>query len=134
MNQKITLEITADELKNILLDYYKKLYNDDSVEISFHSKEISEGFYEFKSVQTIVKLKRSIPINLGIGKCTSTLEEEIKKEDIKDILQEALSEYNYEVSYIIFDTEKSCGRYEETFIQFKGLKADLKTKSKQKVK
>ena len=39
MTEKITLEMSAEELRKILLDYYQKLYNDKSIDIVFIPKK-----------------------------------------------------------------------------------------------
>lgn len=135
MTEKITLEIKSNELKKMLLEHYKEIYKDESISIIIHSSKELVGLYEIESLVTNIKLRRNVNINLKIGKCSSTLEEEITLQDIKDILQESLNEQEYEVIDLRLDTDKRLeGFYETEHIVFNGLIVDLKKKQKQKIK
>lgn len=128
MKENITMKITADELKKLLVDYYEKEYNDNNFDIIFETKEECVGLYETKVVQTHIKLKR----NIRIGNHIAAIEEELDKDDVNEILTKMLCNTDFEVEYITFDNKKECvGYYEDTEFTFNGLKVDLKRKQKQ---
>lgn len=135
--KNITIEISAQELKKLLKDYYKELYNNDSVTILINSRKQLQGIYEFEELVTTLSVRRNIEVpNFKIGKCKAICEEEINDKEIEKILNELLEENNYEVEYIIFNTKSKLVGYgfaEEEEIYFDGIKVSVKEK-KQKVK
>ena len=135
--KKITIDISANELKKLLKDYYKTLYNNDSVAILINCRKQSQGLYEFEELVTTLSVKRNIEVpNFKIGKCTATCEEKISNDEIKKILNEILEENNYEVDYVDFNTKSKLVGYgltEEEKIYFDGISVVVK-ENKQKVK
>lgn len=135
--KNITIEISAQELKKLLKDYYKELYNNDSVTILINSGKQLQGIYEFEELVTTLSVRRNIEVpNFKIGKCKAICEEEINDKEIEKILNELLEENNYEVEYINFNTKSKLVGYgfaEEEEIYFDGIKVSVKEK-KQKVK
>lgn len=128
MKENITMKITADELKKLLVDYYEKEYNDNNFDIVFETKEEYVGIHDDKALVTHIKLKR----NIRIGNHIAAIEEEIDKDDVNEILTKMLCNTDFEVEYITFDNKKECvGYYEDTKFTFNGLKVDLKRKQKQ---
>lgn len=133
MSEITTLEIKTENLKKLLLDYYKKFYNDESVDIVFKSNKVYEGFYEFQKLVTKIFVKRNKLIDLKIGKAFTTIEEEVTVDDIKKVLDKAIEDSEYQVSDVnLQTTEESYGIYEDTRICFKGINSKLHKKEKQK--
>ena len=135
MIEKITLEISAEDLRKILLDYYQKLYNDKSINIVFIPKKEYEFDDEFKYLTTKIILRKSKPIDLKIGKCTSVIEEELFSNDIKKVLYSTLSDTDYKVKDINFKTsEKNVSADELEDYSFDGINVSLRRKQKVKQK
>ena len=131
MTENISINIKPDELKKILLDYYKKLYNDESIKFFFISKEELVGYYEDKKLTTTVNMERKIKI----GKETGTITYELNKKDIIDALNNSINDNNFEIIDISLKTEKEYynGNYGD-YIELKELQAILKRKEKVKQK
>jgi len=137
MTEKITLEISAEELRKILLDYYQEFYNDKSIDIVFipEKKYGSDDEFEFKYLTTKIILRKSKPIDLKIGKCTSVTEEELFSNDIKKVLDSTLSDIDYKVKDIDFKTsEKNVSDDDEENYSFDGINVSLRRKQKVKQK
>ena len=137
MTEKITLEINPEELRKILLDYYQKLYNDKSINIVFIPKKEyeSDDEFEFKYLTTKIILRKSKPIDLKIGKCTSVIEHELFSNDIKKVLDSILSDTDYKVKNIDFKTsEKNVAEDDEEDYSFDGINVSLRKKQKVKQK
>ena len=94
MKETIKMEIKPKELKSILLDYYKKLYNDENIQIKFNSEEKTVGIYEDKVAVTTIFLERRIKLGSQIVKIT----EELEESDITEALNSALDNDKYEIS------------------------------------
>ena len=135
--KKITIDISANELKKLLKDYYKVFYNNDSVAILINCRKQSQGIYEFDELVTTLSVRRNIEVpNFKLGKCNAICEEKISNDEIKKILNEILEENNYEVDYVDFNTKSKLvgyGHTEEEKIYFDGISVSVKEKQKQKV-
>ena len=134
MTEDITLDLTPEELKKILLDYYQKLYNDKNITIMFKSKKELVDFFEDEVEELITRIIMERKIKLGNH--TATIKNEIEIKDLKEVLNEVLNnninESDYEIVYLYLKTED-----EDSYksIVFKGLQATLKRKKvKQKIK
>ena len=137
MTEKITLEIKPEELKKILLDYYQELYNDKSIDIVFIPKKEygSDDEFEFKYLTTKIILKKSKPIDLKIGKCTSVIEQELFSNDIKKVLDSILCDTDYKVKDIDFKTsEKNVSDDDVEDYSFDGINVSLRRNQKVKQK
>ncbi len=125
------IEIKSKELKQLLIDYYKNTTKDECISISFKTSEELVGFYESKSIVTRIRLKQ----NLKLGSQIISKEREINNKELKDVLNEILSEQDYEVVNLYLDNQKnSVGYYEDVCYQFAGIKLDVRKKQKQKQK
>jgi len=130
-NYKIVIEIKPAELKNIMLKYYKQLYNEQVISLKIESGKQYVGLYESPDLYTKIILKRRISIN-GFE---AILEEQIDNDKIKEILNQYLEDHNYEVGKFNFETRRrSIGMYGDEQIYFDCLKIEVKQKEKQKVK
>lgn len=126
----ITIELNKEELENLLLDYYRKYYEDNSITISSLATEKRVGYYESRVLVAEIKLKR----NLKIGNYTVAAEEKIEIEDIENILKESLDSAGYQIKSTTFNIKEECyGFYENGRISFKGIKVLLIRKVKQKI-
>lgn len=136
--KKITIDISSSELKKLLEDYYKGVYNNDSVAILINARRQVVGIYEDEELVTKFSVRRNIEVpKFKIGKCTAICEEEITNAEIKKILNEILEENNYEVDYVNFHTKSKLIGYgfaEEEEIYFDGISVAVKEKQKLKVK
>lgn len=131
MTETIALNIKPKDLKVILVDYYKKLYNDDTIKIIFDSDEKLVGYYEDKELITTVKMERK----LNIGNQTGIITYELSKEDIKEVINYSINDENYEIVDITLKTEKEYyQRGYGDYPEFTELKATLKRKEKVKQK
>ena len=127
MIENVTLNIKPNDLRKILTDYYKQLYNDDNITILFKSTEELVGIYEDKELTTTVEMTRRIKIGNQIG----TIRYDLSKNDIVEVLNNSLNDDNYEIEYITLKTEKE---YLDDYIEFKELEATMKRKEKVKQK
>lgn len=135
MTEKITLEIKSDELRKMLLDYYQEFYNDKSIDIVFVPKKEQDEELDFKYLTTHIILRKTKPIDLKIGKCTSVIEQQLFSEDIKKVLNSYLSETEYKVINITFRTSEQPPSFdEEENFRFDGISVSLKQKQKVKQK
>jgi len=135
MTEKITLEIKSDELRKMLLDYYQEFYNDKSIDIVFVPKKEQDEELDFKYLTTYIILRKTKPIDLKIGKCTSVIEQQLFSEDIKKVLNSYLSETEYKVINITFRTSEQPPSFdEEENYSFDGISVSLKQKQKVKQK
>ena len=128
---KSVIEIKPLQLKNLVSDYYKELYKDNSVSVIIESGRNFVGIYESQVLYTILKLKRKLKIK-GLE---VIIEEKIDDNQIKEILNQALDGNNYEVEKLDFQTKcKLVGVYEDEEVYFKGLNVCVKPKQKVKQK
>ena len=136
--KKITIDISSQELEKLLKDYYKNIYNNNSVAILINARKQLQGIFEVEELVTTLSVKRNIDVpNFKIGKCNATCEEEISNIEIKKILNEALEENNYEVETITFNTKSKLVGYgpsEQEEIYFDGIRIYVKEKQKVKQK
>ena len=136
MTEHITMDINPEELKKILLDYYKKEYKEKNIEIDFDSKKELIGYPEYEEYTTKIIMERKITV----ANHTATIKCEIDNNDLKEILNQSISESEYEISLICLRTEPKTYNYgvgeeNNTCAEFKGLHVILKKKKvKQKIK
>lgn len=129
MGNSVQINISPDEVKQILLDYYRKIYPNESVDISISANEELVGLYEISTLVSRIKLIR----NIKIGKYTALSKEIISEQDIKDIVSPIFDKDNYQVEDVNLITDrKMVGPYENKEIYFEGLEVWLKPKSYQK--
>ena len=133
MTENISINIEPDELKKILLDYYKKLYNEDDIKITFYPKK--QGYYEDDELVTTIKLERKIKIGSNIA----TITNELDKEDLKEVIDDNIKESDYIVSYLNLKTElktyENHGMFEgESYSSPKFIELQAILKRKEKVK
>lgn len=124
------IEINQKELKQLLTDYYKKQYKDESVKITFKTNEEFVGIYENRSVVTRIKLKQ----NMFLDNYVISKEREISEEELKDVLNNMLMEKSYEVIDLFLDNHKYVDYYGYSDYSFDGVKLNVRKMQKQKIK
>ena len=129
MDNNVMITIKADEVKSLLLDYYKNIYPNEIKAIEIISNKEATGLYEIPSLISKVKLIR----NIKIGKYTATSEEIISNQDIQQIIGLNLEDNNYQVEKVIMVTKSRLeGYYEHEEIYFDGIEVYLKPLEKQR--
>lgn len=139
MKENINMNIAPEELKSILLNYYKKLYNNEDIQVLFNAKQEYVPHYEDKQLFTIVNVERKIKV----GNHVATITYELDESDIRKVLNEDLEKTEYEIFSLSLNTKlETCHSrsfYDEYVYQtptFKGVNTSLKRKerTKQKIK
>lgn len=129
MANNIMINIKANELKSLLLDYYQSIYPNEIKDVEIISKKENTGLYETTSLVTKIKLIK----NIKIGKFLATVEEIISDEDIKQIINLNLEDNNYQIESITRVTKSRLeGLYEYEEIYFDGIEVYLKSLEHQK--
>lgn len=85
------LSLDSEALGYLLLDYYSKFYNDNTLTIFSKIDKNDENKIK-------IKLKRNIKINNFIR----IIESEIEEEEIISIINEKLANHNYKIDNIVF--------------------------------
>lgn len=123
------IKINPNELREILLDYYKNECK--NAKIVFKTSEELVGYHEDKVAVTRIILKQDI----SLGNQIVNKEREIAKEELKEVLNEILKEQGYEVIDLIFNNEKKyIGYCEDVTHIFKGINLNVRNRQKQKIK
>lgn len=129
MANNIMINIKANELKSLLLDYYQSIYPNEIKDVEIIPKKENTGLYETTSLVTKIKLIK----NIKIGKFLATVEEIISDEDIKQIINSNLEDNNYQIESITRVTKSRLeGLYEYEEIYFDGIEVYLKSLEHQK--
>lgn len=99
MKETITLSIDIKRIETILLDYYKKYFKDNNIELKYKVVDSSDYYgYDDVNVSILRKIK--------VGEFEATSENVLTKDEISFVLNELLEKYKYKilfVNYIIKD-------------------------------
>ncbi len=129
-NKKIKMEIGKKELLNMLSQYYsEKLEQTITVKSKVESvlKGYGMGEYEDTEVELCFSYEKSI------GPTIVTIKTTLEEDDIKEVLNDILSNLNYKVESI--DYKKGThlvGYYEQKEPYFNGITLDIKEKGFEK--
>lgn len=127
MLENIKIKIDEIELKSLLTEYYKKLYNDDSVMIEYKSK--FRYIDSYSSVEPDVWGVLSRNINGKIKREAITLWNSGLSDEIFNVFKYDNLQYKLDIEC---DME-STGKKDSERIVFKGIIINLKKKEKQKI-
>lgn len=128
MLESIKIKIDATELKSLLTEYYKNLYNDDSVMVEYQSKFRYVDSYSSVEPDVWGVLSRNINGKIdqqGINLWNSSLSAEIF-----DLFQFEHLQWHLEIECDM----KTPGKKDSERIIFKGIIIEFNKKVKQKIK
>lgn len=97
MTESTNIEITVKQLDSLILNYYKKYFNDENITLE---RTISSDSYEDDIVFT--KIKRKIKV----GDYPTKKEYGIGYQEIKNIINQDLEQYGYKVLDFHYNNHK----------------------------
>ncbi len=96
MTETTRIIITVEQLDSLLLNYYKKYFNDENIILE---RNVSSDSYGDDMVFT--KIKRKVKI----GNYTSEKEYSISQPEIQSVINEDLKQYGYKVSHFYYNNQ-----------------------------
>ena len=91
MNETKSIKFSEKQVKQLLLDYYKKYFKDENININYFVREEDEQSYG----TVIITITR----NLKMGKYEVMSKNVLSNEDIIQVINEELKEYGYKSMY-----------------------------------
>lgn len=99
MQETITLKITMNELKTILLNHYKKTFNDENIKLTYETTEVGDYYKEVKIF---------IFRETKVGNFSGEIKYELNDKEVLEVVNEELEKSGYQtkkLNYLImFDS------------------------------
>ena len=106
MTNNIKLDLTSEELKGILEEYYSKALNKD-VSLRINTEKRIEGYWD----DTSINIHMTFIIKERIGTKDIGITYTIEQKDIEEAMNELLRDKGYEVGRIDYKFNKQNGTY-----------------------
>ena len=105
MTNDIKLELTSEELKGILEEYYSKVLN-KNVSLKIHTEKRVEEYW-----RDAVSINMTFVVKERIGSKDVDITYTIEQKDIEEVMNELLREKGYEVGRIDYKVIRQNGSY-----------------------
>lgn len=99
MTETISIIIEKDNIEKLILDYYKKYFNDENITIKY--KIFEEDEYSLGRV--VISIKR----NIKIGDYEALSENVLSSEEIINVLNNELKNQGYKINYSNFIIDRT---------------------------